>query len=239
MSIERGSPAAIQIPQSIIRLRLIHELLFSIYFPFLILSAHEGEAGGRWAIKLIHWAVLHDYLHANVGIEDNRIFLADFLLLWLSAALIFSILRSFARSSITCLVLQSFAGLVAVAGFPLASMYVRGRRVLSPEVALLLGGVCLVLSLWANRKWRVTRLWNIFLLLLYFAVWATPLAGGTSLQAASWILLWPGAWRWALGIWQHGWIIYPFLGFCSTLVWAAYFRQSEKNNQCTTAAIAG
>jgi len=231
MPSEPDSPAAEHIRQSTKRLRLIYELLFSIYLPFLIVSAHEGEAGGRWAIRLIHWGVLHGYLHQNVGMEDNRIFFADFLLVWLSAILIFLLLRLFARFSITHVVLRSLAGLVAVAGFPLASMYVRSGRMLSPEAALLLAGVCLVLFLWAYRKWRVPMLLNIFLLLLYFAVWATPLTGGTSLEGASWILIWPGLWRWVSGFWKYGWLIYPLLGFCSTLFWAAYFRQSEAGEQ--------
>lgn len=234
---ERDSPVAIETPYRTNPLGVLHELLFSIFLPFLILSAHEQEAGGRWAIALVRWGVLHNYLRPNVGIEDNRLLLMDFLLLWLSAALIFLILRVFARLPITRLALRSFAGLVAIAGFPLAAMYVRSNRILSPEVALLLGGMGLVLFLWANRKWPASTPLNVFLLFLYFAVWATPLAGGTSLKGAAWILLWPGWDRLALRIWQYGWLIYPILGFCSTLLWAAFFRRTENTGQRAQASF--
>lgn len=207
-------------------LRWLHELLFSIYLPFVVVSAHEG-LGQRWAVRFLFFLVSHGHVHASTGIEDYRVDIIDFWFVWLSAALMFVLLRLFARFPLTIIVLRSVPAFVAVAGFPLASKYVRSGHMLSPDIGLLSAGVCLVLFLWAYRKWQIPMPLNIALLSLYFAVWAIPVVGGSSLRHASLILFWPSWSRSAHGIWEYGWLSYPLLGFCSTLLWAAYFKRSD------------
>jgi hypothetical protein len=213
------------------RIRLLHELLLSIYFPLLIFSVHEREPGGRWAIRLVYWAVSHGYLRKNVGIEDDRIFYADFLLVWSLIVFLFLVLRLIAVLFRTQVVLHVFAPVVALLGYPLALLYV--RQDLRLFLYFELGATALCALLWAYRRWFVSARVSFALLFLHYLFWAT-LGGGPSLRTASWIAIWPS---WYLrpgasGIFTSNlWLVYPVLGILSSLLWAAYFRQSEQTKE--------
>jgi len=210
----------------------LHELLFSVYLSFLVVSAHEG-GGQDWATRLVLFFVSHGYAQATRAMEDYRVDLADFSLVWLSAILIFLLLRLFPRFPFKRIVLNSFAGLVALAGFPLASLYQRNGNMISLEVGLVIVGSCFIL--WAYRKRPVSSPVAIALLILYFVLWSS--IGGGYHIVGSWFALWP-AWRRSWPYLEHLWLVYPLLGFCSTLLWAAYFRQSEANEQSGSSATA-
>lgn len=216
--------------------RVLHELLFSLYFPFLVVSAHEREPGGHWAIKLVHWAVSQGFARKNVGIEDYRIYVVDFLLVWIPAVLIFLSLRLLARFSFTTVFLRIFPALVAIAGFPLIHLHQRDSLIPFSALELALAGVCLLL--WAYHKWPVSTVPSILLLILHSVLWS--ILGGR--VGGAWILIWPSwYWRWGTGAFTAAFpfVIYPFLGLSSALLWAAYFRQTELRNQSTsTVAIA-
>lgn len=206
--------------------RWLHELVFSIYFSFLVVSAHE--AGDHpWSGRLLSYFLSHGYAQRPMGIEDYRVYTIDFSLLWLSAVLIFLLLRLFSGFSLTRVVLRGFAGFVAIAGFPLALAYGHGETVLSIQFGLVIAGVCLVL--WKYPKWSASSRTKVLLLIIYFIVWST-IGGGYRLSQGC-LLLWPSwylGWYipWHVAIWEHGWLAYPFLDLCSTLLWAKYLKLS-------------
>lgn len=206
--------------------QLLHELVFSLYLPFLVVSAHEA-GGRRWAVKLIYWGVSHGYLGKSFGMEDYRVDLVDFLFLWTSVVLIFFILRLSSKLSITRLVLKYFAVIVAVAGFPVAALYQLQRadsRMLFFSAELILVGLCLVL--WMRAKWPVSNRVSIVLLLVHYAFWSIL----ESSPGYAWYVLWP-FWQWAWPIRKYMWLAYPLIGLCSTLLWSAYFKRSETTEE--------
>jgi len=128
-----------------------------------------------------------------------------------------------ARLSFSDVFLRTFAGIVAVAGFPLTAGYVSFRgyvqmlssipraflyayaphRWLAVEVMATL--VCIFLYVFL--KWPTKARWGLLLLCLHFAVWTwfVFIGGGKSL------------------------IIFPLLGFLASLAWGMYVRQSAEN----------
>ncbi len=210
------------------RIRALHELLFSIYLPFLIISAHERAPGGRWAVRLVSWAVSRGHLPKNVGMEDNRIFFADFILLWLSVVLLFLILRLADKLLSMNFVLLDLAGAAYLIGYPLVLVGTVGHPMPFLYVELVIAALCTFF--WTNKTWPVSNYGSFLLLLFHFVVWSR-FGGGKTLDEVAWIAIWPPLYldRGARGITQlHLWPIYPLLGLLSTLVWAKYFRQSPK-----------
>jgi hypothetical protein len=125
-----------------------------------------------------------------------------------------------AEFSISAVLLRIFAGIVAVAGFPLAVGYLSFRGYLqmfgSPARALfdayaphrwlaLETIVCVVcIFLFALPKWTIKTVWSLMLLALHFAIWA-------------WLLLKGG---------QGAQSVYLLLGFPVALIWARYVRDT-------------
>jgi len=207
-------------------MRWFHELIFSIYFPFLAISAHEREVGGRWAIEIVRWGISHGYLR-NYGLifEDYRVDIADVLLVWSSILVVYVVVRLTAKLSISRILLRYVAGALAVAGYPLTLICTRyNMPFLYVELAIAIA--CFVL--WAKHKWPISKPVNIFLVILHYAFWAS-LGGGRSF-AGGLLLLWPSWYRnWGMTklTISYTWGIYPLLGFCSALLWACFFRTSE------------
>jgi hypothetical protein len=204
-----------------------HELLFSINLALLIMVLHEGSMGGHsWSWRLLHF--YDSYRHPDVDFRyafdrESQAYAMAFLLQWLLAAATFLSLRLLARFSLTKVVLRTFAGLVALAAYPLMCLCFGDGRILFLEVELAIAIVCLVL--FAYQKWPVSAPLNAFLLVLHFAIW-TWFPGFP--EFACCFLFWPAR------TWVHGnelRLVYPLLGFCSTLLWAAYFRQSRARDK--------
>jgi hypothetical protein len=87
-------------------LRLVHELLFSIYFSVVVVSAEETSSYS-WATTLRSIYFSHRYPGVHVPIDDpHRERFIMFLLVWLVAGAIFILLRLFARFAITRVVLS-------------------------------------------------------------------------------------------------------------------------------------
>ena len=211
--------------RSALRVCLLHEVLFSVYLPFLIVTVHENANGSDWANRLVHWAVSTHRLRPTASIEDYRVQVVDFLLLWLSAAVIFLCLRLLMRFSLTKPIVRGFAGLCALAGFPVAGMYEKTGRLFSASALLIILMSSIALFLWARHKWPERRTVNISLLVLYNAVWSSLFHG----LGRGWIAIWP-SWHWTWPAWKYMWVAYPVLGLCLTLVWAWNFRQSEEQD---------
>jgi hypothetical protein len=190
----------------------VHELLFSAYFSLLFVGMEESRPFA-WTTRgrfLYFW-----HPHA-VGLR-----LTDFLLFYLELFLIpavamFLCLLVMRRFSFTRALLRRIGGILAVAGFPLVCMYSRGTDVLLLEVSLPMSAICFVL--WVYGKWPVSTPVNICLLVLYYTLCVLFSGGPHSSN-----------WGWARGIWEYLYFVYPTVGFCYTIVWAAYFRQSESS----------
>ena len=204
-------------------LRWLLELFLSIYFAVLAVTLHEGT-GFRWSAKLHIYYASHYRPDLRILTDDGyRLYVVAFLLVWALAAAIFLCLRISARFSFTRVALRTLAGLIAIAGYPVASLYYGTGRMLFLDVELILAGSLIVL--WAYRKWLVSKPLSVFLLVLHFALWALF---GKFPGVLCCLMLWPGwIWNWSANSGDKVRLIYPLLGFCTTLLWAAYFRQSE------------
>lgn len=208
------------VPQSRKRARLLHEIAFSIYFPLLLITANgvrsvQHPAGKSWVDDL-------QLLIAGVCHAPSYHF--AFSLLWAaSMAALFLCLRMLAGLSFSDVFLRTFAGIVAVAGFPLTAGYVsfpgylhmlgsfpRGllyayapHRWLAVEVMATV--VCIFLYVFL--KWPTKAHWGLLLLGLHSAIWI-------------WFVFIGG---------EKSLMIFPPLGFLASLAWGLYVRQSREN----------
>jgi hypothetical protein len=202
------------------RARLLFEISLSIYFPLLFIMANavrsvQHPAKNSWVDDL-------QSLTARGWYTPSYHF--AFSLLWLiSAVILFICLRMLARLSFLDVFLRIFAGIVVVAGFPLASGYLSFRGYLgmfaSPTRAVLyaysphrwlavevMASLMCVLG-YVFLKWPTEARWGVPLLGLHFAVW-------------SWFVITAG---------QESLLIYPFLGLLASIAWGAYVRLAEES----------
>lgn len=209
-------------PQFKNRARLLHEIAFSVYCPLLLIMVNAV----RSAQHLVRNSWVDDLQLLITRSRHTPSYHFAFDCLWaLSALALFLCLRMLARVSFSDVFLRTFAGVVAVAGFPLAAGYVSFRgylhmlssfpnaflnayaphRWLALEVIASLA--CIFLYLF--RKWPTKPWWGLLLLSLHFAVW-------------SWVvLLGTGS-----GSMLHN-LTYPLLGFLASLAWAWYVQQRD------------
>lgn len=204
----------------------LYDLSFSFYSTVLIVTTHE-DSGLRWSVKL---QILYaSHYHHGVRIltdEGYQLRIIAFLLIWTSVAVALLCVRSLTSLSAARVALNTLAGLIAVAGYPVASLYARNGRILFLEVEL--GIAILCMFLWAHGRWSVSGPLNIFLLILHFSLWAWF----SRFPYECCLYLWPGwIWKWRSSTGETMRLVYPVLGFYCTLVWAAYLRQSEAIGQ--------
>jgi hypothetical protein len=206
------------------RTRLLHETMFSIYFALLIVWANTQTGRNPWVVRLRLLFAPGRPLHTFM---DARLRLAMGVLWGLFAVIVFLCLRMFSRFSFTDFFLRTFAGMIAIAGFPLAYMLCfhlyLGWTVVEPAVAL----VCA--SLYLYRGWPISLPWSILLLVIHFGLW-TLAACNPRIPVPGWFLLWPG-YDWMPLTRHYPNLIYPLLGFFSTLCWVAYVRHSGVTEQ--------
>lgn len=203
------------------RVRLIHEIAFSVYFPLLLILVNSIRSAQHPARP--SWINEFQLLIAGNKGAYSYYYLA-FVILWVSsAAVLFFCLRLAARLSLSDVFLRSFAGLVAVLGFPVAVAYVTvpgymhmfgsfPRAILyayAPhlwlgiEVAIAL--VCIFLYVFL--KWPVHL--GLLLLVSHFLIW-TALA--------------------SLGR-EKSLLVYPLFGFLASLAWGGYVNQSREGRR--------
>lgn len=208
-----------------IDITICHQLLLSVYVPFLVVTVHESDGGRNWANRLVHWGVSHHFLWSSVGIEDYRVDVIDCLLVWVSAVVIFACLLVLRRLSDQDIVLKYFSGLFALAGFPIAVLYLTTVHLFSVNASAIVVISGLVLFLWTRRKWLVPPPLNILIVVLYNIVWSVLCRG----LGRGWLIFWP-SWHWTWPIWKYMWLAYPVFATCLTIVWARYFRNSEAHD---------
>lgn len=109
-------------------------------------------------------------------------------------------------------------GVVAVAGFPVAALYVAhgGLLFIRLEVA---ASVVLVV-LYYYRAWPAWAALSVILLVLHFGFWSW---GFQNSNWPGWLLFWPGwDWVWRAGRWSS--LLYPLIGFSSSIAWGLYVK---------------
>ena len=203
-------------------IRVLHELLCAVFSAILIVTVHEGS-GFRWVTRLWLYYASHYRPELLIPMDEvYRLYVIAFALVWGLATEVFICLRMLARFSFTRNLLRTLGGAIAVAGYPLASLYYGEGRILFLEVELAILAVCVVL--WAYRRWPVSWPFSIFLLVVHFTLWAR-FSGFPGVLCC--LMFWPGwIWNWSPNSNEKLRLLYPILGFCSTLVWARYFRTS-------------
>ena len=213
-------------------LRFAHELVFSIYVSGVLILAND--AGSHWMNQIGDkppWVlqmkfILTRDLRTHSLIDDPKLNFA-FAVLWTVSALgIFVLFRLLARSFPSDFLMRNVAGIVAIIAFPLACMYAAHRVVwTSIEVAVALRCAYLYIL----RGWPRTESLAVGLCLLHFLFWAWV---GWAMYYYEWggyggvPLLWPG-FRLTAVTERNPTLIYPCLGFLSTLIWGVYVRKTK------------
>ena len=202
-------------------LRTVHELLFSIYFSVVVLSAEE-TMGSSWAFMLRSYYVLHHHPGALGPIHDPRgeRFIL-FLLAWLLAAGIFALRLALSRFSVITRFLSFVEGVVILGGLPLALIYTGYGFPLYLEVLLLLS--IAYVFLYVYGKWLIPTFVNISFLVFLFSLsaWLGWVPAHT-FPLGFYILL--PDWDWVFGTLEWTKLIYPLLGSCAAVIWALYVK---------------
>lgn len=198
-------------------LRWIHDLCLSIYCGLLFgwleeLRPYAWSGQGRF---LYFW-----HPHA-VRLTESDFVLFYMELFLIPAAATFVVLLLIRRIPYADALLGTVGFVVALAGIPFACLYRHefGQATrLFVQLALVIA-VAVCLLLWAYRKLRISGRLALVLLSMYYVL-VGFFGGGADLIFA------PPRWGW--GIWDYARIVYPALGFCYTLIWAAYFRPGRQ-----------
>ena len=212
-------------------LRLVHEALFSLNTAGYI----EATVLTWWPDSRLH---LFRFIFANrygrwlvpPGATETAE-LAE-VLLWLAlAAGIFITLGLFADSSLTHLLLDTVAGLIAIAGLPFAALCLESspyRYLSATAVHSLPFEVVLVLLLgfgYMRRRWAVLEPFLFSCVLaLHFAIWVW--ASWPEYNPDPGVFLNNGA-GWFWHFLQVLPVLGPSLGFCASVAWGLYVREGE------------
>ncbi len=200
-------------------LRWLHELLFSLNAALLVVWVASLRTRipvifvGR---RLLFWFYRYSHLSVpsflRVAEPNSQYFLMSVLA---GAVVLFLGLRFQARFAVMNIILRTVAGVFAVLGLPLASLYL-GEALIEPalaheellfcEMTALAVGICVY-----KYKYRVLPFkdWlGIFILVLHFCLWGW----------ATWNRMW-------------FWIVYPVVGCGSSVVWVLYLKQSRETQE--------
>lgn len=183
---------------------LLAKLVGITIFPFPFASS---ELYIKW--RMNSW--FHLPPHSDIG--GNTAF---FILSLAQALLIFVLLRLLSKTSIAHAWLRFALGIVSLLAFPIAWFYVtylvgQDPQRLDPQrsvlvLELVVAMTCAVLYLY--KKWPFPAWGNVALLVLHFYFWGWMYFG----------------YRFPL---YRSRLIFPAVGFCSTLAWSFYSRRSE------------
>ena len=221
-------------------LRLLNEALFSLNLSALIVGAVLA-----WRLDLLlRWSVLifnnrcGGWLRVGGPTENQEM---GGILMWLFlAAALFVAIGLLSGFSLTEFLLRTVAGPIAMAGLHLSCLY-PFKSYKSATAALWVPLEVLVVLVLAFRllRWRPSGLgFLLFLLLLVvhfgILVWAT---GHTFLPEPGVFLKNSAGWFWHF--YQAEPILGPSLGFCSSLVWGLYVRQSPENCRLAVQQVPG
>jgi hypothetical protein len=210
-------------PKKIYWLCWTHDLVFSILLVLLLVSGHEGAGSLSWSVRLRNLFLSSP--PSSVAMTDNNfgIYVVAFMLIWTSTVLIFVLVRLLRGFHRIDFILLSFTGFVAMAGYPIVSLYSRTVQAPFMTVELLLAIGCF--TLWAWRKWPVSAPLTTLLLIVHFSLWASF----STFPFLCCLYLWPGwVWNWGGNIGAKMRLVYPLLSLCSALLWTIAARQAGK-----------
>lgn len=215
--------------------RYLHEITFSVYVSLLLILADDvsskwvNNPGDRipWVLRM-KFLLTGDYRTHSL-VADPKLRFA-FVFLWAVLALgIFLLLRTARRPSARTF-LRTGAGIVTVAGFPLIFAYgFHNILVLILLVETAAAVICVLI--FVDRQWPRSVPWAISLALLHFGFWSWCTWNGHYFSPG-WVggvpLFWPGYTLTWLTV-EDPVLIYPWLGFLTTLAWGLYIRQPAES----------
>jgi hypothetical protein len=203
-----------------------NDFAFSILLGILVVSEHENRLGFlRWSVRLRNLYLSHPSGEARMD-NGYSLYVGAFFLIWTSVILIFVLVRLLRRSNRFDHLLLIVIGFVAVAGYPIVSLYLHSVRAPFMIVELLLAIVCC--GLWIERKWPVSGYLNGLLLIVHFSLWASF----SSFPYLCCLYLWPGwVWSWGSSAGAKMRIVYPLLSMCSAMLWVMSARQVEARSR--------
>lgn len=223
-------------------LRWLLELLLSAYLTGPSLTVYLFKVNGSFLLLLANRIARAHYPPSANPTDIDYEFQLAFDLLWcIAAAATFILLRLLARFSLTGIALRRFAGLAAVAWFPLYWLcfprMVTGLPYLSNVTILLFGVEVLAIVVCAHfyprPKWPFSQRVSLLLLVLHFGLWLCPFLPerwGFDLFSIGWYHVWIR--------WRELGLLYLLLGFCSTLSWALYLKPQPETRQPREPAVA-
>jgi len=204
------------------KLHHLFQFVLSVHVALLVVSVHESAYPLSWSIRMRNFYVSHYHPQLGRPMDDNyRVQIATFVLVWALIATIFLCLFSASRLRFLNSGTKLFGGICALLALPIGCLF-QGHIQVFLEVELVAAFVGLLL--WTYEK-ALTATWlSIVLLMLHFGVW-TVFCSYHSFRGLA--VLWPG-WHWAWGINDLAWFVYPFLGFCSSMLWATYLSRTRQ-----------
>jgi hypothetical protein len=227
-------------------MRWLHEFLCSVSVAWLVLRREFVMERSSLLGTLVNYPpyrYLREYLYPDISRDHFYGRLADFIGLSLLCGLvIFFFLRLLSPFRLTKAFLHTIAGAIVIAGFPLMCLRDYGFLSFSARAARwpLLVEVLLVLAcaaFYLYRRWPVPAPVSILLLALHVALWswATESYVGWTWLAGMFRLANVPFGRWAIW-WNDALLLifivfYPILGFCSSLAWGIYVRQTDEPRQ--------
>ncbi len=194
----------------------VYEVFLSLYCSFLIAWVEESSP---FAVDL-RVRILFFWHPRSFPLPTTDYVLFALELILIPAAVIFAGSRLLGFFPFGRTLLHLMGGIVGVAGFPLAVIVsCFGNAYLRlPVSELPIAALCFFL--WMYRKWPLSAPLNVLLVVFHFAVWSFA---GSNYG------------NWFAAMWRHGLFVVPALGLCYTVLWAAYFRQSQRGLAQTSA----
>lgn len=197
---------------------ILLQLFFSAYLSLLVIWTNAQAAKVPWVEKLQLLIAPGKRPHSFM---DPELLHATAVLWGVLTLVVFLVMRVLSRFS-NKLFFQMFVGIVATVGFPLAYMCTLQYNLFTVAEAVV-AVVCVVL--YSLQKWRLSKFWGVLLLSAHFALWIVVVLATEGSLRPGLTLLWPG---YNLAFRQHPDLIYPALGFCSSLLWGFYVAQQRQ-----------
>jgi|GEM_PF-2503698 hypothetical protein len=205
------------------------QLLSSIYLAVLVVTGHES-ATASWSLRLRMFYASHFGAGARIMTDEGyQLYEITFFLCWGLTAVVFLFVRGLERfpaggGPAAKRLANLSVGVLAVAGYPIASLYAGNARVPFMQVELAIAVLCVFLS--SHRKWPISPTLSLFLLASHFLVWTWF----SSFPYLCCLYIWPGwIWNWPTETGPVMRLAFPVYGFCLSVFWARCLNQVAPN----------
>ena len=214
------------------QLRWIHELLFSLNLAWMVIWYERLRRA-----ELLYRLPIGRYVYERMHFLEPETVITQVCWSIIVGVSVFVLFRLFSRFWLTGVVIRTFAGVLAVAGFPFFALtgrlaYFEPLRIqaYSPFLVFETLVVLLCASLYYFRKWPLPPRLGVALLFLHFSLWAWLADTWVSpVQEIS------GYGLGSLGIWVSTLFHFgfPLWGFLSSLAWARYLKSDQSPRMLT------